>query len=484
MPSPSVTDVGAAPMPGMSVATGAAATTRTAPGTGATTLTGAAIGTATVPAATRPAVATQPAAVAASKAGSPPGPIPAVTPAVTFIIPLHNGAAHITATLASVAVQDPPPPATATAIALHDDASTDGGVGLAVALDALPPLLSAGMSVTLSRSSVRGGVGGARNAAVTATPAGSVLVFLDADDVAAPDRAARSVAAVRHADAAVNAAAATAAAGGGDGARGCPGVLVGGTFTRLPADATPRYTAYHARRWAAATAFRDAPLAMPTLACSRSTWVAAGGFPVGVGVPEDLGFQYAHGARGGGYVKLGGSALVAYRRVVGGASDGLSRRVLLGVRVAAFERLVLRTSGGNTGRAAALGGAAVFPPLDLPGEADATGGCLTPPARDWSSFMIWSAGRDGRQLYGALSPTARASVTAFVDIDPRKVGRSVGGSGGRGAHPGVPVVGLHDLTPPWVCAVALDRGRGYEAAVAAAVARTGAVAGVDFFYLV
>lgn len=40
----------------------------------------------------------------------------------------------------------------------------------------------------------------------------------------------------------------------------------------------------------------------------------------------------------------------------------------------------------------------------------------------WASFVIWGAGRDGRELFKALSPAARRRVKAFCDIDPAKIG--------------------------------------------------------------
>eukprot|EP00962_Isochrysis_galbana_P044970 scaffold17574_cov39-Isochrysis_galbana.AAC.1 len=62
----------------------------------------------------------------------------------------------------------------------------------------------------------------------------------------------------------------------------------------------------------------------------------------------------------------------------------VTRRLLLAVRAAAFERRVLRADPR------------------------------------WANFIIWGAGRDGKQFLAALSPAARRRVTALADIDPRK----------------------------------------------------------------
>jgi len=75
-------------------------------------------------------------------------------------------------------------------------------------------------------------------------------------------------------------------------------------------------------------------------------------------------------------------------------------------------------------------------------------------------------------LNGCLSTAARARVTTFAYKDDAKVGRRVART--------VTVVALERLAPPWVTAVALDRGCGCEEKVADVVARTGVVAGADY----
>ena len=45
-------------------------------------------------------------------------------------------------------------------------------------------------------------------------------------------------------------------------------------------------------------------------------------------------------------------------------------------------------------------------------------------AHDWTQgFSIWNAGRDGKRIYCEMSPRVRDAVTAFYDIDERKIGR-------------------------------------------------------------
>jgi hypothetical protein len=96
----------------------------------------------------------------------------------------------------------------------------------------------------------------------------------------------------------------------------------------------------------------------------------------------------------------------------------------------------------------------------------------------WERFSIWGAGRDGRALFKALAPATRARVTAFCDVDERKVGTDYIFEGQR-----VPVVHFREVRPPFVTCVALDRTDGaFEANVQEVAAALGLVEGTDFFH--
>lgn len=321
--------------------------------------------------------------------------------ACSVIVPVYNCAAYVRECLESILSQK--------GISLHtlelvlfDDASTDSSLAEATRL--APRLTSALGRVQLLRSDLDRpqGVGSARNRACERSSA-PVLVFLDADDVMQPSRVARSIAVLDAGDVGV----------------------VGGVFERIPAGSTPRYEQYHRHLTTDALfahAFRDAPLAFPTVACRREVWEKVGKFVEGRGVAEDLHFLYGAMAAGYKMVKLNGESLSQYRYHDKMTSLTLHRRDLLTVRVAAFEQLVLGRPGWSSG------------------------------------FSIWNSGRDGKEVFKRLSERAQALVRAWGDIDPRKIGKR---------QRDRPIVHFSELKPPIACCVPLDRdGREFEANLA------------------
>lgn len=333
-------------------------------------------------------------------------PAPSARPACAVIVPVHNGACHLEECLLSVLGQ--------TGVAQHlielivyDDASTDASYATA---QRLRPRLSRHLARVLVLRGEEGplGVGGARNAACHHAHA-PVFVFLDADDVMADRRVARSLHALAQPPAPPQP----------------PVHIVGGVFHRLPHGSTPRYEAYHRRLATSdlfAHAFRDAPLPMPTVACTREAWQRVGGFVPGRGVPEDLHFFYAAMREGLRMLKLPPPSLTAYRFHDRMTSLSLHRRTLLDVRVKAFEDLVLTQPHWKHG------------------------------------FSIWNSGRDGKDLFKRLSDSSKALLRAWGDIDPKKIGKF---------QRERPILHFSDLKPPIACCVALDReGREFEANLA------------------
>lgn len=303
-------------------------------------------------------------------------------------------------------------------VVIYDDNSTDGSLRIA---NALLPILTRKLGLVQILSGEHGplGVGSARNHACEKSHA-PVLVFQDADDVMREDRIARSIKAL-HPE--------------GDH----PGVhIVGGVFDRIPEGSTPRYEDYHRRlstKDLFAHAFRDTPLAFPTVSCLREVWEKVGGFVPGRGVPEDLHFFYSAMKANFRMEKLQGSSLTGYRFHNKMTSLSLHRRTLLDVRVKGFEDLV----------------------LTLPSWKD--------------GFSIWNSGRDGKEVYKRLSQKARALVRAWGDIDPKKIGKLQ-----QERH----VVHFSELQPPIACCVALEReGREFEANLASLNLRQG----VDYVHL-
>jgi hypothetical protein len=80
----------------------------------------------------------------------------------------------------------------------------------------------------------------------------------------------------------------------------------------------------------------------------------------------------------------------------------------------------------------------------------------------WEAFAIWGAGRDGRDLFKALQPETRRKVTAFCDVDEKKIGTVYEFFEYR-----VPILHFSQATPPFITCVALDRTDGaFEANLA------------------
>lgn len=104
---------------------------------------------------------------------------------------------------------------------------------------------------------------------------------------------------------------------------------------------------------------------------------------------EDLRFFHEH-LRASGLLKLHRTAksLVTYRHRAGESqSSSTPRKLLLNLRVMAFEDSILRTD----------------------------------PRWSESDFVIWGAGRDGKDFFKSLSPDLRGKVRCFVDVDEKKI---------------------------------------------------------------
>ena len=154
---------------------------------------------------------------------------------------------------------------------------------------------------------------------------------------------------------------------------------------------------------------------------------------------EDLLFLHAHVAAGGALHRAGGGArgdepLVVYRYHPSMVSHSTPRRLIQQHRVAGLEAAILA---------------------------------------HWPSFTIWGAGRDGRDFFKALSPACKRKVTAFCDVDPKKLGEY------QYFEHHVPVVHFAEASPPFVTCVALDRTDG---AFEANLASLGLVEGRDFYH--
>lgn len=315
---------------------------------------------------------------------------PQARPACSIITPVYNGETHLRESLISISKTTAP--LSSIQLIIYNDSSTDQSASI---ITSLRPNLPQNTKL-IHASDGPLGVGSARNRACDHADA-EILIFHDADDVMRPSRVSRTLAAFLDSDV----------------------HIVGGVFDRIPKGSTPRYEAYHQRlstEQLFVHAFRDAPLAFPTVACRRSVWRDIR-FRDGRNVPEDLHFLYDAMEKGYTLRKLDQPSITGYRYHSEMTSASLHRRLLLQVRVTAFEKIML----------------------------------IRP---NWcDGFSIWGCGRDGKDVFKCLSDGAKTLVKAWGDVDEKKIGNIVYGS---------PVLHFSQLKPPILCAVAMDRGGGFE----------------------
>ncbi|XP_065898681.1 queuosine-tRNA galactosyltransferase-like isoform X2 [Dysidea avara] len=208
------------------------------------------------------------------------------------------------------------------------------------------------------------GVGHGRNEAILQSR-GRYLCFLDADDIMAPERIELQL----------------------KMAETHPNTLTGSCFERLPADSTPRYTAWccglsqQQLYTQAYTAFGPS-IIQPTWFCERAVFDKAGPFSIaGKGTPEDLLFFYHHLELGGKLLKVDRPLLV-YRYHNDCESFNVNRWTIWDARVKAIVNHVISK---------------------------------------WEQFTIWNAGKEGRRLYRSLCHSDQQKVVAFCDVDVKKI---------------------------------------------------------------
>jgi len=101
--------------------------------------------------------------------------------------------------------------------------------------------------------------------------------------------------------------------------------------------------------------------------------------------------------------------------------------------------------------------------------------------RNWNSFTIWNAGKQGRRFYRSLTADNRRKVVAFCDVDPGKiaVGKYTFEDCNERPKPVVPVIHFSEAKPPFIICVKLDLTRG---AFEQNLASLNLQEGIDYFH--
>ncbi|KAM6240642.1 queuosine-tRNA galactosyltransferase isoform 2-T2 [Spheniscus humboldti] len=136
------------------------------------------------------------------------------------------------------------------------------------------------------------------------------------------------------------------------------------------------------------------------------------------GIPEDLLFFYKHIQKGGEVFRVN-HCLLLYRYHPQAATHSVLEGTIWNHRVRFLEDRVLNS---------------------------------------WTSFTIWNAGKQGKKLYRSLSPANRKKVTAFCDVDEKKItkGFYTYEESEERPKPKIPVCHFRDATPPFIICVKLD----------------------------
>ena len=119
-----------------------------------------------------------------------------------------------------------------------------------------------------------------------------------------------------------------------------------------------------------------------------------------------------------------GEPLLLYRFSSGSISWKTPRLLLQRIRAAMFEESVifsssLSTLSSSSSSTSSSGSSSSSCTLTSSSSSTSTSSSFL----FSKGFTIWGAGRDGKAFYNALSPAGKSLVTAFCDIDERKIGQ-------------------------------------------------------------
>ncbi|XP_068178122.1 queuosine-tRNA galactosyltransferase isoform X2 [Antennarius striatus] len=286
-------------------------------------------------------------------------------------------------------------------LCVFDDASNDDSWTVVVGWK--ERLEARGISVVMSGSNYAKpkGVGYAKNKAISQS-CGQFLCFQDADDVMMPERVRLQYeASVCH-----------------------PNSLIGCKVERVPKGSTERYTRWintitQDQLFTQVYTSHGPTVIMPTWFCSRSWFLRLGLFDEGgKGIPEDLLFFYQIIREGWGMARVD-KCLLVYRYHEKAATQSVTEETIWKLRVDFLQERVLS---------------------------------------QWKSFTIWNAGKLGRKLYRCLSPVNQKKVTAFCDVDEKKINKGfyTYEESQERPKPKIPVLHYKAATAPFIICVKLD----------------------------
>lgn len=323
---------------------------------------------------------------------------------VSIITPVHNAARFLEEAFSSILSQTWKK---SLEVSIFNDASTDNSIDLIKRW--IPKFEKDGITVILRNNTNEhpGGVGYAKNKCILQST-GTYLCFLDADDIMKSERIEQQLAIAQENNY----------------------MIVGSCYDRIPEGSTKRYTLWsnnltEDQLYKQIYTSFGPTIINPTWFCSRNVFDKGMFKEYQKGYPEDLEFFYRHLNQNGRLFKVEKN-LLTYRYHESGATFSVHEDTILEMRIKELEQNVLSK---------------------------------------WTSFTIWNAGRQGRKFYRLISKSSRSKVTAFCDIDMKKIAQKfytceLIRDEITGKPLKVPIVHFTSAQPPYVLCMKLDFTRG------------------------
>ncbi|XP_071533180.1 queuosine-tRNA galactosyltransferase-like [Panulirus ornatus] len=315
---------------------------------------------------------------------------------VSVIIPVHNAGLWLEQCLASVLKQQH---TLTVEVSIFLDSCTDTSENIVQKWSI--KLENQGYIVTiLKEDNVNPkGVGYAKNKAIEQSH-GKFLCFLDSDDIMMSSRIQKQYELASHNH----------------------NAIVGSRFRRHPPDSTFRYTEWANGLTAAQLIMQiytshGPTVIMPTWFCHRDVFQRVGGFnEAGAGTPEDLLFFFTHLQKGGQVVRHDEELLI-YRYHPQATTFSVDEQTIWDLRVREIQKRILNS---------------------------------------WNSFAIWNAGKQGRKFYRSLTAENQEKVTAFCDVDVKKIGPFYTyEKSKRKMKPKIPIIHFKEVKPPLIICMKL-----------------------------